>query len=187
MVKRKRSLMVLFFELILAILIGAIVGSFLSKNLIGKSTVQGVSMEPTYSTGDELLMYRLGIPTRGEIATMEHGGLSLIKRVVAIPGDSVKIEDSKLYVNGECLEEDYITEGEYSGGIIEGTSMRLGSGEYFVIGDNRQESMDSRDFGAITEDEFTGVVILELEGKYSFNSIIETIKELIMKEFEVFG
>ena len=74
-----------------------------------------------------------------------------------MPGDTVSIANSKVSVNGKVLKEDYINEKTFDGGNLEGMEIKLSDEEYFVMGDNRNESMDSRHFGVVKEDSIFGI------------------------------
>lgn len=147
-----------------AILIGVLMGYFVSNTIMCRVTVQGISMNPTYYTGDTLLMNRLEDPKKDDIVAFKHGKDYLIKRVIATPGDTVLYEHYVLYVNGLPVIENYLLENEYSWGnfLDEGTVYTLKDNEYFVMGDNRNHSYDSRFFGPVTKDDMIGVVMLQL-------------------------
>jgi signal peptidase I len=85
----------------------------------------------------------------------------LIKRVIAVPGDTLAITGGAVYLNGEALEESYIKE-PYTGGYVE--EMTIPDGKVFVMGDNRQSSLDSRspDVGLISEDAIIGMAFFRL-------------------------
>lgn len=151
-----------FKSLILSISIGVIIGVVITHTLVCMVVVDGISMEPTYSSGDTLLISKIGNPDRGDILVFSRKGQNLIKRVIGIPGDSVVVNDSKVYINGSELEEKYINEEDFNGGVIESTSLKLKEGEYFVMGDNRNHSLDSRSYGVISSDSIVGTKLLDL-------------------------
>lgn len=119
---------------------------------IGQRTqVSGSSMEYTLSDKDNLIVdkitYRFSEPQRFDIIVFpfEHGGdVFYIKRIIGLPGESVRIQDGTIYINGEALEESYGREVIESAGAA-AEEIRLENDEYFVLGDNRNESSDSRD------------------------------------------
>ena len=126
--------------------------------------VEGVSMQDTFNPGDRLFMSRLSAALRsyktGDIVicriTQDGKEKNAVKRVIAAPGDRLVIENGLVYLNGDILEEDYIKHGHTSGNI----SVTLGEGEYFIMGDNRQESFDSRSFGVVRKTDISGKVFL---------------------------
>ncbi len=144
-------------------------------------TVIGPSMEPTLSGGQSVFVNRIstrmGIIHRGTVIAFYPGGNHsahpYIKRVEGLPGDTVEIRDGILLINGEPSEDrarfDLIEDpGEVSSAIT------LGDREYFVIGDNRNNSEDSRSagIGNVTQDMMIGVVWLGLpEGKQGFSFV----------------
>lgn len=116
-----------------------------------RSVVDGSSMNPTLMNGDNVLVGRIGYafsgPKRFDIVVFElkdDPGTYYIKRVIGLPGETVTIRDGYVYINGELLQED--TYGNAAilrpGRAYEGVT--LGEGEYFVMGDNRNNSLDSR-------------------------------------------
>ncbi len=123
--------------------------------------VNGISMEPNFCSNDVYLTYKLNMyfsdqPLQvGNVIAFKHSeGNYFIKRVVGIPGDEIMILNGKVYRNGAVLEEPYLPEGRYTatkpGGFIsEGEVLKIPKGKYFVLGDNRPYSVDSRDFGPI--------------------------------------
>lgn len=124
--------------------------SFLIVRYVGQRTeVIGSSMVPTLEDGNQLITdkitYRFREPERFDIVVFPHGPNNeyYIKRIIGMPGETVEIsEDGTIYIDGEVLEEDYgygnTTPQEMSGGIT------LSEDEYFVLGDNREVSLDSR-------------------------------------------
>jgi signal peptidase I len=116
------------------------------------SVVRGSSMTPGIEDGDRILVdhlsYVIGDVRRGDIAVLrcpvdEH--LDYIKRVIGLPGDRVRIEDGVVSVNGEPLSEPYVVE-PCRGTTLEQT---VASDHFFVLGDNREHSADSREFGQV--------------------------------------
>lgn len=116
-----------------------------------KISVIGVSMSPALSNGEEVLInrfvYKLFSPKRGDvIAFLPNGNTNshyYLKRVIGLPGEKIQIIGGYVYINGELLEEDESYDKIADAGIAE-TEILLGSNEYFVLGDNRNISEDSR-------------------------------------------
>lgn len=134
---------------------------------VGQRTkVSGDSMQPSLYNNDNLIVdkisYRFRDPERFEIVVFPYRHLEntyYIKRIIGLPGETVQIIDGYVYVNGEKLEESYgkevISESRYG---IAVNPIELGEDEYFVLGDNRNWSADSREanVGMIHKDEFIG-------------------------------
>ncbi|MCD4756265.1 signal peptidase I [bacterium] len=127
--------------------------------------VLGNSMHPTYQNGEYLMankvQYRFSDPQRGDVIIFKYSDTQdFIKRIIGIPGDSISIKDGKVYINGDQLDESsYLADTVYTSGgdyMAEGQTIAIGEGEYFVCGDNRPHSSDSRTFGAITQDRIKG-------------------------------
>ena len=148
--------------LYIAIILGV---TYLIITYVGQRTrVSGDSMESTLHTGDNLIVdkisYRFRDPERYEIIVFPYRyqeNTFYIKRIMGLPGETVQIKDGYLYINGERSDEDYGLERMNSGGIAE-EEIVLGEDEYFVLGDNRNESSDSRDprVGVLHRDELIG-------------------------------
>ncbi len=134
--------------------------------LIQPFIVKGASMEPNFYDREYLIIDELTLhfrsPERGEIVVFrppQHDDQYYIKRVIGLPGETVEVRNGVVTIyndehpNGLLLAETYITE------VTEGKDRRtLGAGEYYVLGDNRDASLDSRYFGPITMDHITGRV-----------------------------
>ena len=138
------------FEIILYFALVACI-TFLIIHFVGQRTVvNGVSMQPTLSDGDNLIVdklsYRFHDPDRFDIIVFPQvDGRFFIKRIIGLPGENVRIdEDGFIYINGEKLQESYGKEVMLDPGIA-AESITLGDDEYFVLGDNRNHSSDSRD------------------------------------------
>lgn len=125
--------------------------------------VQGDSMLPTYATGHRVFINRLYAYTKaidyGDAVVCVMDNDTVIKRVIALPGDRLKISNGLVYINGQALEEAYLAEGTYTGGDV---SLTLGTDQYFVLGDNRGVSRDSRHLGPISGQSIKGKVIFKL-------------------------
>ncbi|SFR95542.1 signal peptidase I [Anaeromicropila populeti] len=134
-----------------------------------KNTVEGHSMEPTLYEADQLITekvsYELGKPKRFDVIIFnpfeEIETEFYVKRVIGLPGETVKVQDDNIYINGELLEEDYGKEPMLDRGDPY-LDVTLGEDEYFVLGDNRNYSSDSREIGPIHERQIEGKVILRI-------------------------
>lgn len=144
----------------LYVVIGLIIGYVLNNYVVVRAEVIGHSMEPTYYEGDKVFVSRLNNPSRGDIVIVKEDSKNVIKRIVALPGDTIEIKDSMLFVNNKLVEEPYLNSNvlEYSGGCAE-EGIKLNENSYFILGDNRNVSKDSREIGPISKDMIVGVVI----------------------------
>ena len=146
--------------------VAAVVGiTFLIITFVGQRTyVSGSSMENTLHHGDNLIVdkitYRFKDPSRYDIIVFPfryEENVYYIKRIIGLPGETIQIEDGTIYVDGEVLYESYGREVMKSAGLA-ADPVTLGEDEYFVLGDNRNDSTDSRDpnVGVIHRDEIIG-------------------------------
>lgn len=152
--------------------------TFVVVRFVGQRTVViGSSMEPTLSDGDNLIVdkisYRFKDPKRYDIIVFPYEldqDTYYIKRVIGLPGESVMIDEAgSIYIDGDKLIESYGMEVIQNPGLAK-TQIQLGEEEYFVLGDNRNDSMDSRDsrVGLIKRDEVIGKAWLRI---YPFDEI----------------
>lgn len=126
--------------------------TFLIITFVGQRThVSGESMENTLDDGDQLIVdkltYRFHDPERFDIIVFPFrykDNTYYIKRIIGLPGETVQIVDGEIYINGELLEESYGREVMQDAGLA-AEPITLGEDEYFVLGDNRNYSSDSRD------------------------------------------
>lgn len=143
--------------------------------VIGVSFVKGDSMEPTLHSGEFVLYTRI-LPEykNGDVVSVKvPSGEYYVKRVIAMAGDTVDIRDGNVYVNGKVLEEPYVNgKTEKQEGAVE-YPMTLEEGQVFILGDNREESTDSRTFGVVGERQIKGKLVLHA-GKYYIRRILGT-------------
>lgn len=127
------------------------------------SIVDGVSMEPNFRNGEYLIInryqYNFGEPNRGDAVVLKFPGdpehKKYIKRIVGLPGERVQIKDSKILINGQVLNEDYIPASVPT--LAEkNIDQVLPVNEYFIVGDNRLNSNDSRIWGTAGRDFLIG-------------------------------
>ena len=137
-----------------------------------RTSMVGESMQQTLNNGDELLVnkfiYKISKPKRNDIIaysqnSSEHNYLT-VKRVVGLPGEKILIADGKIFINGEELSEEINVEPMNTGGLAN-EEMFLDANEYFVLGDNRNNSQDSRfnNVGTIVFDDIIGKVWFRLD------------------------
>lgn len=161
-------------DIAIALVIGLILIQFIKPTIVKEH-----SMEPTLKENDYIFLSRqaytfLGEPDRGDIVvfhselkTVDGKEKALVKRVVGLPGERVSIAGGEVYINGKALEEDYTLDGYTETDMEEIT---VPKGELFCMGDNRQNSIDSRDgrVGCIPVDQVIGKAIIRL---FPFNKI----------------
>lgn len=137
--------------------------------LFQPNQVKGSSMYPTFKDGEYIftdkISYRMGLPNRGDVVVFKsprNSDVDFIKRIIGLPGETVKINGGKVYVNDSPLNESgYLDSAVYTGPesfLTDNTPITIPSDKYFVMGDNRPHSSDSRDFGPVAPSEFVGKV-----------------------------
>ncbi len=144
--------------------------------VVDRTHVEGPSMQPTLKSGQFLLTNKLayspfvsrvlaseevapahrpGVPQRGDIVILRYPAdpkLNFVKRVVGLPGETVEVRDGVVFIDGEPLDEPYLTFRDHSSM----SPVKLGTDRLFVMGDNRPKSNDSRAFGPIALDDVVG-------------------------------
>ncbi|MCD8241381.1 MAG: signal peptidase I [Lachnospiraceae bacterium] len=135
--------------------------------------VSGISMEPTLSDGDIIVLVKSGDFETGDLVGFYYQNKLLLKRVIAGPGDIVDIdEEGNVYVNDEYLDEPYVTE-KSRGETDRDYPLQVSERKYFVMGDNRSASIDSRSsmIGYIEKDQIVGKIIFRIWPLSSFSLI----------------
>lgn len=150
---------------LIKLLVVVVVILFLMIYIVSVTQVVGNSMYSTLKDGDVLILnkfkYRFFDIKRGDIISLENDDTKyLIKRVIGLPGDSISIKDNTLYINGEVYIENYLEEGLVYDDF-ELTSLGyqvIPDDMYFVLGDNRADSVDSREIGLVSKDDIIGKI-----------------------------
>lgn len=147
-------------KFIATMFVAFIVGIIVTQNTISRATVSGHSMDNTLRDGQTIWVNHLPFIhySKGDLAIVSESGTFLVKRIVATPGDTIQFVGDSLYVNGELVKESYVTDVNYDKGLLSKLVV-LGDSEYIVLGDNRDSSVDSRNFGAINKKSLKGKVV----------------------------
>lgn len=151
---------------ILAAIIVLPIRAFIAQPFI----VSGRSMDPTFATGQYLIVdelsYRFEKPNRGDIVIFRYPknpSKFFIKRIIGLPNETVEIKDGKVLIKTKTKPEGFLLEEPYvKFKKDDNITRKLGDNEYFVMGDNRAESMDSRIWGAVPEKLIVGKAFLRL-------------------------
>jgi signal peptidase I len=161
-----RRLGAFFLDILEVIVFAIAIFLFIYLLVLQPHKIKGDSMQPNFPNGEYLLTdkvsYRFGEPERGDVVVFEppgSDGEEYIKRIVGLPGEELSVQDGKLYINGNMLAESYISETlKTSGGAFlnENDTVTVPSDNYFVLGDNRIASSDSRMWGFVKKDKITG-------------------------------
>lgn len=182
--KEKKFKISMLYE-ILTWMIGIIISIFLAFMVVymfgTRTAVAGSSMIPNLTNGQEVLInkvaYQFSAPKRGDVIAFRPNGNEnahiSIKRVIGVPGDSIKIVSGKVFLNGEVFEGDWAIDTKDAGVAAE--EILLGADEYFVMGDNRQNSEDSRsaNIGNVSRTMIEGKVWYHLKNDSSGNGKVE--------------
>jgi len=158
----KKNLVLNFFWEVIQTVVMAMVLYFLVDMMIGRVQVENISMQPTLQPGERLIVnklaYRLGPIKRGDVIVFHYPrnpNSDYIKRVIGLPGETVRIADGTVYINNEPIKEEYISApptyfGEWT----------VPEGQVFVLGDNRNQSFDSHSWGFVPQELIVGKAIL---------------------------
>jgi signal peptidase I len=137
-----------------------------SRYVVTAVVIQGKSMTPTLKDGDRYYLnrwrYRLVKPTRGDLVVIKDPGHVdfAVKRIIAKPKDWLNIRDGNIFLNGKRLEEPYLPTGTRTDAPdMKEKWIQLGQDQYYVLGDNRKSSEDSRYYGVIHRAQILGVLV----------------------------
>lgn len=134
------------------------------KYVFSLEQVVGPSMEPNYKSGDLLFLnkitYRFKEPRLFDVVVIANDDTKyMIKRIIGLPGDTIEYKDNKLYINGEITKEYFNISGVTKDFSLEQFDYEvIPDGYYFVLGDNRENSKDSRTYGLISRKDIIGKV-----------------------------
>lgn len=154
-------------------------GIFLRQNVMSLASVKGISMYPTLKENEKLILNRLAKNFNYEDIVVLHpkfeeDGKMYIKRVIGLEGDTIEIKEGKVFRNGKELKEDYLQmKVDTEPMIPEETEWKVGKDEIFVLGDNRENSSDSRVFGVVKLDDIKGKANLRIFPIDKFGWIVE--------------
>jgi signal peptidase I len=160
--RKKLGWLQLFKQIVVVVVLALLVLNI----LIGVSRVDGVSMVPTLKNKRIVMYWRLGdnYKTGDVVAIKMPNGDKYVKRVIGVPGDEIDIKDGFVYINGQQLHESYVNGGDGNTKLQNADikyPYKVENDTFFVMGDNRAESMDSRTFGAVIRDNIKGVLLLD--------------------------
>ena len=165
---------VIWYDIIFYIIL--FIFAFLFVRFFGFATVSGRSMYPTLKDNDYLLISKKSKPNKNDIVVIKRSGDTkyLVKRVIATSGDTLKFDSNNIYINDSKLKERYLNSEEEI--LYTDSSVTIGDNCFYVLGDNRNHSGDSRIFGEVSREEIKGVVKLNLSsiGLSQFNIRIIT-------------
>lgn len=161
---KRSTILQLLILLVLAVLI-----FFGVHTTIESRVVEGSSMQSTLFQGERLVVvkaaYWFGEPQRGDVVIFKYPDQgepqkTLVKRVIGLPGEQIEIKDGMVYINGSPLEEPYVKDLVNTSCLGSYCKLEIPAGQYFVMGDNRTYSSDSRYFGTVPRKDIIGRVWL---------------------------
>lgn len=146
------------------LIVVAAIAALIATLVLPVLQISGVSMEPTLNNGDIVVLVKTSRLERGDLCGFSYSNKILIKRIIGVPGDVIVIDkDGTVSVNGEVLDEPYISEKSLGECDVE-FPFTVPEGEYFVLGDHRESSIDSRStaIGCITFDQIVGKIFFKV-------------------------
>jgi signal peptidase I len=176
--KKKSTLKSILKEVIIFLLIAFVIFFIFRPYVAEPYVVDGASMDPTFQTGDYLIVnklsYEIGVPERNTVIVFKYPQnpkTNFIKRIIGLPGETVKMKDNVVTIinkdtpKGFVLDQSYVVHTCNPSGThtcIKDFEITLDNDEYFVMGDNRMDSFDSRSWGPVEEKYLLGEPILRL-------------------------
>lgn len=168
-----RALLSLLTCIILALILSLVITKYVAYH----TSVEGSSMESTLENGDQLIVenvsYYFHEPERFDVIVFPYSqGVSYIKRIIGLPGETIQIKEGVIYINGEALKENYGKDTIRDAGLAK-KKITLEEDEYFVLGDNRNASIDSRrlEVGPVKRSKIKGKAWLRFYPFSSFGTI----------------
>lgn len=161
--KKKDSVVVKVIKELIPYVIILVVVVLIRTYLFTPIMVSGPSMQPTLEGGEIMILSKVSKVDRFDIVVVDIKTEDIIKRVIALPGETISCENGIIYVNGKKQEESYSkgVTGDFS-------KVTLADDEYFVLGDNREDSLDSEELGPMKVEQIKGTTSLVL---FPFNKI----------------
>lgn len=149
-----------FMEILQSLLVAAVLAFIIHTFIMQNFRIPSGSMEPTLQIQDYIfaskITYRLNEPKRGDIVVFKYPqdtSRYFVKRLIAVGGETVALKGSELYIDGQLVPEDYLPQGMI---FSDYGPVTVSEGNYFMLGDNRNNSSDSRDWGYVSRDLIVG-------------------------------
>lgn len=159
-----------FFRDSIGFIIIIVVVLLINIYIISFQQVVGPSMQTNLYSGDIVILNKIVFKFRDirrcDVISFEYDSKNLVKRVIGLPGDYIEYKDNYLYINGKKYTEDYLNDGvvtkDFKLEDLKGNYTKIPDNMYLVLGDNRTDSMDSRDFGLIDKKDIKGKVSIRI-------------------------
>ncbi len=155
-----------FLDILEVVVFAVAIFLFIYLLVLQPHKIKGSSMEPNFPDREFILTdkvkYRLGEPARGDVVVFEAPGTNgeeFIKRIIGLPGEEISINGSKIHINGKELVENYLAKEVLTRGnafLAEGKTIKVPADHFFVLGDNREASSDSRVWGFVPKANIRG-------------------------------
>jgi signal peptidase I len=165
-VKKEKNVFKEMINYLLIIVIAFFSATLIQRYVFSQAIVKGESMQPTLHNNDILILWQLGDVKRDDVIVFqpENETDPFIKRIIGVPGDTLKFEKLTVYLNGDEIESCSIIDTMCQ----QDNELTIPKGYYFVMGDNRNNSTDSRKLGLIKEEQILGEAVFRLKGGFGF-------------------